>query len=75
MAYDPEKDKKVAVIAGALSPDGADMELAIYQYDGGDKKVRLTVTRRGYTTAIVKLNPGEWQWLQGYAPKVNEALK
>lgn len=75
MSYDPEKDKKVAVIAGAIGSDGADMELAIYQYNGGGKKLRLTVTRRGYATAIVKVNAAEWEWVMGYKSKIEEALK
>jgi len=75
VAYQPEKDKKVAVIAEAYAPDGADMELAIWQYDGGHKKVRLTVTRRGYASAVLKLSGPEWDWVQQFAAQVTEALK
>jgi hypothetical protein len=75
MAYDANKDRKVAVLAEAFAPDGANMELAVWQYNGGAKKVRLTVTRRGYVSAALKLNKPEWEWLLQYQKIIDEALR
>jgi hypothetical protein len=64
MAYDPSKDKQIKDYGGIQLDEDTALEIGMWQYNGGPKKIRATkVTRSGtntYREVLIKASMIEW---------------